>query len=41
MKKSIAIIILAGSTLLMSCSVYTCPAYAKATPKKAVKETRW
>lgn len=40
MKKSIVMILLAGSVLLSSCGYYTCPTYAKAAPKKTVKGTR-
>ena len=40
MKKTVALVVLAASIVLTSCSSYTCPTYSKAPQKVAAKETK-
>ena len=40
MKKTVALVVLAASIVLTSCSSYTCPTYSKAPQKVAAKESK-
>ena len=40
MKKTVALVVLAASIMLTSCSSYTCPTYSKAPQKVAAKESK-